>query len=102
MTDQSRQDETAALYATAILGKQIESFLGSDIGKYLHARAVRVYNAAVEEFKRVDASNANEVRRIQSDMWKSEAFIGWLEQGIQEGLTSLGILEGMDDDTETL
>jgi len=39
--------------------------------------------------------------QIQSDMWKAEAFMGWMEQGIQEGLTSLGILEGLDDDNQT-
>ena len=99
--DQDPQDQIDALYQSAALGQQIESFLRSDIGKYLQSRANRVYNAAVEEFKRVNPSNADEVRRIQADMWKSEAFIGWMTQGVQEGLTSLGILQGIEDDPET-
>jgi hypothetical protein len=97
MSDQSDQ-----LIATAVLGQQIDSFNKSDIGRYLQGRSKRVYNSAVEDFKRLDASNTEAVRKCQTDMWKAEAFMGWLEQGIQEGLTSLGILEGIDDETETL
>ena len=96
------QDQSDQLVATAVLGQQIDSFNRSDIGRYLQARAKRVYNAAVEDFKRVDPSDTEAVRKCQTDMWKAEAFMGWLEQGIQEGLTSLGILEGLDDETETL
>jgi len=98
---QDNSDQTAVLVATAVLGQQIDSFLRSDVGKYLHARAKRVYNAAVEDFKRVAPTDSAKVMQIQSDMWKAEAFMGWMEQGIQEGLTSLGILEGLDDDNQT-
>lgn len=99
--DQNPQDQIDALYQSATLGQQIEAFLRSDVGKYLQQRAGRVYNAAVEDFKRVNPANADEVRRIQADMWKAEAFTGWLSQGVQEGLTSLGILQGIEDDPET-
>lgn len=100
-TDQSPQDQIESLYQNAALGQQLESFLRSEVGIYLQDRANRVYNAAVEDFKRVDPSDMNKVRQIQADMWKAEAFIGWLSQGIQEGLTSLGILQGIEDDPET-
>ena len=99
--DPHQQDQLEELMHTAALGQQIESFLRSDVGKYLQGRANRVYNAAVEDFKRVDPSDTQRVRQIQADMWKAEAFIGWLSQGIQEGLTSLGILQGIEDDPET-
>lgn len=99
--DQQQQDQIDDLMHVAALGQQIESFLRSDVGRYLQARANRVYNAAVEDFKRVDPSDVNKVRQIQADMWKAEAFIGWLSQGVQEGLTSLGILQGIEDDPET-
>ena len=92
------QNDNADLMASAVLGQQISSFLNSDVGRYLQTRAKRVYNTAVEQFKRVDPADTNAVRTIQSDMWKAEAFEGWLTQGIQEGLTALGILEGLDDD----
>lgn len=98
--NQSQNDQTDALFHSAMVGKQIESFLASDIGRYLQARAHKAYNAAVEDFKRVDASDAEAVRKIQSEMWRAEAFMGWLSQGVQEGLTSLGILQGLDDDPE--
>ena len=96
------QQENAELIASAVLGEQIDSFFQSDVGKYLLARAKRVYNTAVEDFKRLDPSDTEAVRRCQTDMWKAEAFQGWMEQGIQEGLTSLGILEGLDDDVQTV
>ena len=99
--DQDPQDQIEALYRSATLGKQIEDFLSSDVGKYLQQRASRVYNTAVDDFKRVSPSDTEKVRQIQADMWKAEAFIGWLSQGVQEGLTSLGILQGLEDDPET-
>lgn len=92
-----QQDEE--LLERAVFGKQVESFLASDVGRYLQARANSVYNAAVEDFKRVDPADVNKVRQIQADMWKAEAFTGWLGQAVQEGLTALGIIEGRDDDT---
>lgn len=91
-------DDKDLLYASAVLGEQIESFLRTDVGKYLHARSIRVYNAAVDEFKVCKPTDTSEIIRIQADMWKAEAFLGWLSQGVQEGLTALKILEGMDDD----
>ena len=100
LQDSSSQDQVEALMISAATGQQIESFLRSDVGKYLQARASRVYNAAIEDFKRVDPSDLNKVRQIQADLWKAEAFIGWLSQGVQEGLTSLGILQGLEDDPE--
>ena len=96
------QQENGELVAAAVLGQQIDSFNRSDIGRYLQSRAKRVYNTAVEQFKVLDPSDAESVRKCQTEMWKAEAFMGWLEQGIQEGLTSLGILEGLDDETEIL
>ena len=98
--DQSNQDQIESLYQSAALGQQIESFLRSDVGRYLQSRASRVYNTAVEDFKRVNPNDVAAIMKIQSDMWKAEAFMGWLSQGIQEGLTSLGILEGLEDDPE--
>ena len=92
--------ESDGLIAAAVLGEQIDSFLRSDVGKYLQARAKRAYNTAVDDFKRVNPSDTAAVMKVQSDMWKAEAFMGWVEQGIQEGLTSLGILEGLNDDHE--
>lgn len=92
--------EHAQLIASAVLGEQLDSFLRSDVGKYLQSRAQKVYNAAVEEFKRLDASDTEAVRKCQSGMWRAEAFMGWVGQGIQEGLTSLGIIEGIDDEID--
>lgn len=99
--EHSPQDQIDALYQSAALGQQIELFLRSDVGKYLQQRASRAYNTAVDDFKKVDPSDVQKVRQIQADMWKAEAFIGWLSQGVQEGLTSLGILQGIEDDPET-
>ena len=91
-------DVDPKIVATAVLGKEIEDFLRSDIGKYLISRANRVYTAAVDEFKRVDPTKTAEIIRIQADMWKADAFKAWIVEGIQEGLTALNFLDGRDDD----
>lgn len=94
-------DGSDQLVASAVLGQQIENFLRGDVGKYLQARANRVYNAAIDEFKSCDPSDTAKVVKIQADVWKAEAFMTWTSEGIQEGLTALGILEGIDDDTDS-
>lgn len=94
-------DENDQLVASAVLGQQVENFLTSDVGKYLQARANRVYNAAIDEFKSCDPSDTAKIVKIQANIWKAEAFMTWLAEGIQEGLTALGILEGIDDDTDS-
>ena len=91
------QNQNDGLIRSAVLGKQIESFLSSDVGRYLQSRATRVYNAAIKEFSACDAADVATIRRIQADMWKAEAFMGWLGAGVQEGLTALGIIEGDSD-----
>jgi hypothetical protein len=102
MSQQNPNDELQQLIDSSVLGKQIESFVVSDVGKYLQTRAKRVYNAAIDEFKSVDPTDTDAIRKIQTDIWKAEAFMGWLGQGIQEGLTALGILEGIEDDPQNL
>lgn len=93
--------ENDQLLASAVLGKQLENFLASDVGKYLQARANRVYNAAIDEFKSCNPSDTTRLVKIQADVWKAEAFMTWVSEGIQEGLTALGILEGVDDDSDS-
>ena len=97
-----QSEDLRQLAEAAMLGEQLDAFLASDVGRYLQTRAQRAYNAAVEEFKRCDPAHADEIRRIQSDMWKAEAFMGWVTQGIQEGLSALKIIEGVEDDPEIL
>jgi len=94
----ANSSDTEMLVTSAMLGKQLESFRASDVGKYLQARALRVYNAAIEEFASVSPQDSQKITQIQADMWKASAFVQWVEEGIQEGLTSLNILEGLDDD----
>lgn len=67
------------------LGHAIEAFMSSNVGKYLLNRAAGEAIEAVETLKRVDPTNADEIRRLQNIVHRAEGFEIWLEEGFQQG-----------------
>lgn len=99
MEQQSQQlTEEEELYARAAFGKNIEAFWDSDVGKYLHTRAQECYTAAVERLKSVDAEDAKAIRNAQNDVHVAEWFTQWLQQGVQDGLRALQLVQGELDE----
>jgi len=97
MDPESEQQRNEAL-ARAAFGREVEEFWDSRIGKYLRAHAQAQYTSAIEDFKQVDPSDAKEVLKIQGRMLLAESFQDWLSLAIQEGIRSLNLLEGNEDE----
>ncbi|GAC1457377.1 MAG: hypothetical protein NVSMB70_01120 [Chamaesiphon sp.] len=91
-------DPEQELYDRAAFGKQIENFWSSPIGGYLRARANDCYTAGLVKLKSVDATNTADVMKAQNEVKVAEQFIDWLEEGVQEGLQALNLLEGNEND----
>ena len=91
-------DNTIDLLERAQFGKQIEAFWNSQIGNYLRTRARECYTSAIVRLKNADATDVRAVMEAQNDAKVAEWFEDWLAQGIQDGITSLNILQGKDDE----
>jgi hypothetical protein len=73
------------LMETAVLGKQAEMFVSSDIGKYLLARAEDKSRICYEQLKKVAPWRQKRIRDLQNEIWKCESFRQWLIEAINEG-----------------
>lgn len=83
-------DDNKALWETAILGRQVEEFLSSQIGRYLLARADKELANAITELR--DCS-AEDLLKHQSDMKRAESIRAWLIEAVNEGLRALNLIE---------
>jgi len=89
-------DENNPLVQSAVLGRQVEAFLESDIGKYLVARAESEAKEAMDQLKTVSFWRKRRIIWLQNRICVAENFQMWLGQAYSEGIHSLNILEGDD------
>jgi hypothetical protein len=78
-------NDTRELQKTIELSFEVESFLGTALGKYLIQRAEEKIEAAVEDLKRCDPEDARQIRAIQHNIHVAEDFQYWLAEAIQAG-----------------
>ena len=78
---------------TATLGKQVEDFLNTDIGKYLIGRAEEESQQALDKLKVVSPWRRTRIRDLQAQVWRAESFQQWLGNAIVEGQHALEMLQ---------
>jgi len=78
---------------TATLGKRVEDFLNTDIGKYLIARAEEESQQALDKLKVVSPWRRSRIRDLQAQVWRAESFQQWLGNAIVEGQHALEMLQ---------
>lgn len=89
MTDLSTQ----ALYAEAMLGKDAEEFIGSDLGRYMIGRAEQEEREAVELLATVWPWRRRRITELQNRIWRARQFKGWLVELYQIGKQAIDQLE---------
>jgi hypothetical protein len=82
---------------SAVLGRQVEEFLESDIGKYLLSRAEEDENRSIDNLCHVAFWRKRRIQQLQNNIWVAQSFQKWLGQAYSEGLHALHTIEG---DTE--
>ena len=88
---------TQAMYAEAILGKDAEEFLASDIGRIMLARAEEVEQEAMEALSKVSPWRRQRIAVLQADIWKARSFKQWLVELVVTGRQALQHLESPED-----
>jgi hypothetical protein len=81
---------------SAVLGRQVEDFLESDIGKYLVGRAESEAWEALEELKRVSWWRGRRIQYLQNRVYVTERVQEWLGNAISEGIQALNIMEEVE------
>lgn len=89
MTDVSTQ----TYYAEAVLGKDAEEFLASDIGRIMLARAEEIEQEAFEELSKVSPWRRRKISQLQEDIWKARSFKQFLTELVITGRQALDRLE---------
>jgi len=79
----------------AVLGRQVEDFLQSDIGKYLVGRADSDAQEALDQLKRVAWWRGKRIQYLQNRVYVAEKFQEWLGNAYSEGLNALRSLENV-------
>ena len=88
---------TQALYAEAILGKDAEEFLKTDLGRYMLARVEEEENEALEGLASVFPWRRRRIQQLQAQLWRARSFRGWLGEIIIASKQALQQLEDRED-----
>jgi hypothetical protein len=85
--------QTEVLVEQAVLGEQVDAFMRSDVGRFIAQRLDLDYEAAIEQLKEVDATDAKAVVAAQMNVRVPERIRQWLTQAISQGLQATKVLE---------
>lgn len=84
-------EEERALFGAAVLAEDVQAFLRSPVGRYLHHRAkVQIQQAQIDALE-VDPDawplfrSRNKLRQIRMKSEVAKTFINWLAEAIVEG-----------------
>lgn len=73
------------LLTEAVVGKQVEDFLSSDIGQAMLTLAEQQAQEAMDELKKISPTRESEIRELQNRIWLAEKFESWLAGLIRDG-----------------
>ena len=77
--------QTDLYMAEAILGRDAQEFVNTDLGQYLVGRANQEKKDALEQLGRVSPWRRNRIRDLQARVWRAESFLIWIDELITSG-----------------
>lgn len=86
------------LWAEAVLGKEAQEFLESDIGRYIVGRCDQEIQEAQDKLNTVSSWRRNRIVQLQNEIWRARSVKGWIGELIQAGEQAKQILGGGEDD----
>jgi len=85
--------ETDMLLAEAMLGRDAEEFLATDIGRYLVGRAQIEADEAMAKLKRTASWRRRRITELQAEIWRAESLRSWLGELVASGKAAEAALE---------
>ena len=86
------------LLAEAVIGKDAEDFIQSDIGRYILGCAEQESNEAMEQLKRVYPWRRRKIQELQNQIYRAESIQSWLAELVIKGKQAIQQLDGDNDD----
>lgn len=84
---------TRTLQAEAVLGKDAEEFLASDLGRVMLARAVEEEREALDALAVISPWRRRRITQLQAQLWRARSFKEWLTEVVINGHQALAQLE---------
>lgn len=81
------------LIAEAILGRDVEEFLNTELGEYLMQRADAEIAEASEKLSTVAPWRRRKIQELQNQVWRAGSLKTWLAELIIAGRQSLSIMD---------
>lgn len=83
-----------SLMSQVRFGIEVESFVNTEIGKYLLSRADMEVESAVEKLKTADPDASKQIRDLQNQIYRAESINRWLAEAVQDGFHAERTLTG--------
>jgi len=97
---QSGNINDKVLYADARIGMQVETFLRSEVGRYLIGRAEIQEKEAIEELIDLDSWQWLKVRKARNKIVVARSLRDWLADAVQSGIAAGANLQAMEDESD--
>lgn len=81
------------LFAEAVLGKDAEEFLSSDIGRYIIGQCEMEAAEAKDELARIHPWRTRRIRDLQNQVWRAESVRMWLAELVIAGKAAMQVLD---------
>jgi hypothetical protein len=91
---------TRTLQAEAVLGKDAEEFLASDLGRVMLARAVEEEREALDALAVISPWRRRRITQLQAQLWRARSFKEWLTEVVITGQQALQQLEQQSEAPE--
>lgn len=79
--------------AEAILGRDAEDFVRSELGQYVLGRAKREKEEAQTLLNKTHAWRRKRIQQLQNEIWRAESFEAWLFELIMDGRNAEKVLD---------
>lgn len=89
--------DSQTLMAEAILGKDAEDFLKSEVGQYIVGRIEQDIEDAKSKFIEVDPTDAKAVMSLQNDIKRAESLKQYFHEIIVAGRNAFNLLKSEED-----
>lgn len=81
------------LMAEAILGRDAEEFLNTELGRYIVGRCEQEIAEAQDQLARVSPWRRRRIQALQNDIWRANSMRAWLGELIAGGRAAEAALE---------
>ena len=85
------------LLAEAMIGKDAEDFIESDIGRYIIGCAEQEAKEAMDQLKTVWPWRRRKIQELQNKIYRAESIQSWLAELVVTGKQALQQLDGEND-----